>query len=75
MVEVTVKMLSKQLNKLVKEGCGDKKILITSDDEANEYHRVWYGAGDIEEDEKEYLKCSIYDPEVSNNLDEYIIIS
>lgn len=39
---ITVKELGQFCDKAMKDGFGDKKILITSDDEGNEYHALWY---------------------------------
>lgn len=40
---LTVRTLKALSEKAIKDGFGDKKILITSDDEGNEYHALWYG--------------------------------
>ena len=35
--------LKQQVDRLVEEGCGNRYIILTSDDEANEYHGAWLG--------------------------------
>ena len=40
---LTVRTLKALCERAIKEGFGDKKILITSDDEGNEYHALWNG--------------------------------
>ena len=39
---ITVKQLRTFCNKAIKEGNGDKTILISSDDEGNSYHTLYY---------------------------------
>ncbi len=47
---MTVKELKEQCEKLIKMGLSDKKILISSDDELNEFHTLWDGfVTDIED--------------------------
>ena len=40
---VTVEQLALACNNLVKGGKGKKKIVLSSDDECNEYHELFYG--------------------------------
>ena len=40
--QLTVKKLSAWLNKLVKEGHGDKFIIISDDTEGNNYHGMFF---------------------------------
>lgn len=40
---ITVNQLFKMLGALKKSGFGDRQIWITSDDEGNEYHALFYG--------------------------------
>lgn len=39
---ITVKQLSEACKKMVAKGLGDKKILISSDDEGNGYHELFF---------------------------------
>lgn len=39
---ITVRMLRDFCEQAIKAGCGDKGILVTSDDEGNSYHGLWY---------------------------------
>ncbi len=41
---ITVKELHKNLSRLIADGHGDKEIWITSDDEGNSYHALYYNA-------------------------------
>lgn len=44
---MTVRDLTELCFHLIKEGCADKRILITQDDEGNGFHTLW---GDCETD-------------------------
>ena len=39
---MTINELHRDLEKLIKAGYGNKKILISQDDEGNGYHQLWY---------------------------------
>lgn len=39
---MTVKQLKKDCDRLIKEGLGDKHILISCDDEGNGFHTLFY---------------------------------
>lgn len=39
---ITVKQLAAYCRKAIANGNGDKRILISSDDEGNEYHELFY---------------------------------
>jgi len=39
---ITVKMLYEFCNEQIKQGNGDKTVLISKDDEGNEYHPLYY---------------------------------
>lgn len=43
MEAVTVEQLANMCNNLVRGGKGKKKIMISSDDEGNEYHELFFG--------------------------------
>lgn len=40
---MTVKELRDACEYMIKEGFGDKHVLISRDDECNGYHGLWYG--------------------------------
>lgn len=40
---ITLKQLKKMCDEQIKKGNGDKHILISSDDEGNEFHTLFYG--------------------------------
>lgn len=42
MKPLTIKELYKECSKEIKKGNGDKTIMISSDDEGNSYHYLWY---------------------------------
>lgn len=41
----------------IEKGNGGKKILISSDDEGNSYHELFYGITDEIDEYKEYIYC------------------
>ena len=51
---MTVKELYELAEALVKDGYGDKEILISDDEEGNGYHKVWY---DFTIDEGSIMDC------------------
>jgi hypothetical protein len=46
---ITVKRLKAICDKAIKNGLGDRKILISSDDEGNEYHELFFALSDCED--------------------------
>lgn len=51
---ITVKELLNECKKQIKNGNGDKHILISSDDEGNGFHTLFYGFTDNPEDIRAY---------------------
>lgn len=49
---LTIKDLKKECEKQIKQGNGDKVIMISSDDEGNSYHYLWYSFTTIEKMEE-----------------------
>ena len=49
MKAITVKELYKECEKQMRLGNGDKTIMISSDDEGNSYHYLWYAFTSMEE--------------------------
>lgn len=47
---ITIKELMEECKKQIKLGNGDKVIMISSDDEGNSYHYLWYSFTEIEND-------------------------
>ena len=71
---LTIKQLKEACDKLIKEGKGDKHILISSDDEGNEYHELFFAFNDKLLDE---FKDCTYPPFVrvpQEEWDDYIIL-
>lgn len=52
MKALTINDLLKECMKQVRKGNGDKVIMISSDDEGNSYHYLWYSFTSIEEMEE-----------------------
>lgn len=59
--QMTVKELAALCLQEVEKGNGDKKIVISDDNEGNGYHGLFYGFTAFEESEQEYLGSMIYD--------------
>ena len=43
MQAITVNELQKLCNELIENGKGEKKIMMSADDEGNEYHELFFG--------------------------------
>lgn len=71
MEQLTINELLELCKKQVKKGNGDKKIVISDDNEGNGYHGLFYAFTEIEEEEKEYYP--IYDSE-TNDIKKIIIL-
>lgn len=52
MEAISVKELKKLCEREILKGNGEKAIMISSDDEGNSYHYLWYGFETIENYEK-----------------------
>lgn len=66
---ISVKQLAKLIKKQIEKGNGDKKIYISSDDEGNEYHPLFFGFTDEKSDIEMCLECShteLWDNEVQD---------
>ena len=64
MKQLTINELLELCKKQVKKGNGDKKIVISKDNEGNGYHGLFYAFTEIKEEEKEYYP--IYDSETKD---------
>ena len=51
---MTVKDLYEECKKVYEAGYGDKKVLISSDDEGNDFHYIWF---DFTVDEESVRGC------------------
>ena len=54
---ITVKELRKFCDEQIKKGCGDNVIMISSDDEGNDYHYLWYAFTTVEQMEEPIEFC------------------
>ena len=52
---LTLKELYKEIGLAIKQGLGDKKVLITDDDECNGFHCLFHSVTEINED---FLYCA-----------------
>ena len=70
---ITVNELQSLCTELVKKGKGRKKILISSDDEGNGYHELFFG---FTENASELLDGCAYAPYgvSESNIDDYVIL-
>lgn len=71
MKQLTINELLKFCQQQVKKGNGNKKIVISDDNEGNGYHGLFYAFTEIDEDEKEYYQ--IYDSE-TDDINEIIVL-
>lgn len=71
MKQLTINELLKLCQQQVKKGNGNKKIIISDDNEGNGYHGLFYAFTEIDEDEKEYYQ--IYDSE-TDDINEIIVL-
>ena len=69
---VTVKELLEECKKLVKMGYGDKTVLISSDDEGNEFHTLFYGFTYTPSEVKQIAECCWFHDR--NNPDDVVIL-
>ena len=71
---ITVDQLAKMCAKLQKQGLGGKEIIMSSDDECNEYHQVWTGLCDGSEVKKwvdpfQLIHC------ISQDVSDYVVLT
>ena len=78
MKTLTIAQLMADCISEVKKGNGNKKILISDDDEGNGYHELFFGitSGDNMKEMGEYLKENSYmiPFDVADNISEYVIL-
>lgn len=69
---ITVKELYDDLHQEILAGNGDKTVLISSDDEGNGYHTLWYTIlSDVDEIKKEKEGTLFYD---DNDPEEVVLL-
>lgn len=71
MAVITIETLYKELGKQIKKGNGSKKILLSSDDEGNEYHEMFYCVTPMSE---EFLDCVRSFESKEELLNNYVIL-
>lgn len=59
--QLTVKDLLKACQKAVREGKGDKYIVVSDDNEGNGFHGCFFGLTDMDEDYMELVNDSVMD--------------
>ena len=74
MKAITVNELARLCARQKKLGNGNKLILMTSDDEGNEYHQAWFGMEDGKE-YKGYIESYQLLGTESKDLNDYVILS
>lgn len=70
MKAIKVFELAAACNKLVKEGNGDKKILISRDDEGNCYHELFFGFSEEYKPDDNLLPYGVN----QKNIKDYIVL-
>ena len=73
MKELTINDLCKECLEQIKKGNGDKVLVMTSDDECNEYHHAWTGLCDgklIEGDIQPYQLTNC----TSSNIGDFVVL-
>lgn len=71
---ITIDQLAEMCKKAQAAGLGSKMVLMSSDDEGNEYHQAWEGLNDG----KEYAPfVSDYQLRgcISNNIKDYVVLT
>lgn len=73
---ITVKQLQKHCEAAIKNGYGDKKILISRDDEGNEYHELFFSFTPADKifDESIYDAALPHGVTSEKAINEYIIL-
>ena len=72
---MNVKELKELCEKEITKGNGDKKILISGDDEGNTFHSLYFAFTEIDNTNKDDYVGSIDDHDIDeSNIKEYIIL-
>lgn len=72
---ITVDQLAKLVKDMQNKGFGKKKIMISSDDEGNEYHELFFGFSENARDVFSsryglFMPCGV----TEENVDDYVIL-
>lgn len=70
---ITVKQLYAALGKLIKQGNGNRKIMLTQDDECNGIHECWFCPSIWSAEEVEYLLLP-YGVTPKDVADNYVVL-
>ena len=68
---LTVKELMRECQEQIRKGNGDKFILISSDDEGNSFHTLYYGFTD---DEPNLTYMLNYEQDRNHSVDDTVIL-
>lgn len=69
MKQLTLKELLNLIALAIKEGNGDKKVIISNDNEGNGYHGLFYGVTEIDGEMADAIKGLVEDSDTDlNNL-------
>lgn len=71
---ITVDQLAQMCLKMSAQGKGNKLVLMSSDDECNEYHQVWNGLQDGSK-LKKYVDAYQLNGCVSQDIGDYIVLT
>lgn len=71
---ITVKQLAKACEELIRKGQGEKKILISADDEGNEYHELFYEFTKPELLFKDGMSRLPYGVDGEKAVEEYVVL-
>ena len=61
MAQLTLNDLKKQVDKAVKEGHGDKYVVISDDNEGNGFHGLFFGVTTLSKEDWEFYEEANYD--------------
>jgi hypothetical protein len=71
---ITIDQLAAMCKKMQRAGLGKKKVIMSSDDECNEYHQVWTGLCDGKE-VAEYVEAYQLMHCCSQDVSEYVVLT
>lgn len=71
---ITVNQLMAMCQKQIKLGNGDKQVIMSSDDECNEYHQAWEGLFEGKE-LKDYVDPCQLCHCISSNMEDYVVLT
>lgn len=71
---ITIDQLAEMCKKAQAVGLGSKMILMSSDDEGNEYHQAWEGLHDGKEFET-FIESYQLRGCMSNNIKDYVVLT